>query len=345
MRGLQQTVHPLFILSNQSIMSLSFQPSLLLRNGHIQTTLTSLKLRKAIARKRAEQLRKNEEEIILHCGDGVRLLGAYSPSHSDARGLAILIHGWEGSQNSSYILSAAGTLFREGYSIFRLNLRDHGDSHHLNPKPFNSSRLDEVALAVKEAIHRYPHSRTFLTGYSLGGNFAIRVGAHAEDYGLPLTKIVAISPLINPLTTTRNMQERHRIYHHYFIKKWKKSLQKKMEHFPEMDDVTVLNRLQSLKEMHDYFVPRHTGSPTTKEYFKTYTITRSQLEKLTIPMHIYSAADDPITTIEELDDLQGLPNLTIHTPQYGGHCGFIEKLNFTNWIDRQLVDQFTPSTL
>lgn len=324
-------------------MSDSFLPSLPLRNGHIQTTLTSLKLRKAVARKRARDLNKTQEEVILDCGEGVRLLGTYSAVQQPAKGLVILIHGWEGSQDSSYILSAAASLYRAGYSIFRLNLRDHGNSHHLNSKPFNSSRLAEVALAVAKVAQIYPHQNNFLAGFSLGGNFALRIGIHATDYGIQLSKIAAISPLINPLSTTRNMQEKHRIYHHYFVKKWKKSLRTKMERFPEMDNVSMLVELKSLKEMHDYFVPRHTGSNTTVEYFKTYTITKPRLEKLSIPTHIYSAIDDPITTVDELDNFGDIENLSLHTPRYGGHCGFIEDLSFNSWIDTQLINLFDSS--
>lgn len=324
-------------------MSYSFLPSLPFRNGHIQTTLTSLKLRKAVARKRARDLRNIQEGIILDCGDGVRLLGAYSAGQKPGKALVILIHGWEGSQDSSYILSAAASLYKKGYSVFRLNLRDHGSSHHLNPKPFNSSRLDEVGLAVSEILQRFPHRYNFLAGFSLGGNFALRIAMHAADYDLQLLKIVAISPLINPLSTTRNMQERHRIYHHYFVKKWKKSLRTKMEVFPEMDDVSMLVQLKSLKAMHDYFVPKHTGSVTTEEYFQTYTITRSQLKKLNTPTHIFSAIDDPITTVDELDNFGGIKNLTIHTPRYGGHCGFIEDFFFSSWIDKQLIELFNSS--
>jgi predicted alpha/beta-fold hydrolase len=322
------------------IMSHSFKPFFPLRNGHIQTTLTSLKLRKYIAKKRASRLRDVEQPVVLSCDNGVRLLGTYSENPSSTGGIVILIHGWEGSQDSSYILSAASSLYKAGYSIFRLNLRDHGNSHHLNPEPFNSSRLDEVALAVRQVCQRYPHKYTFLTGFSLGGNFVLRVGIHAVDYKLSLTGIAAISPLINPLSTTKNMQEEHWIYHHYFIKKWKKSLRTKMEYFPEMDDVSMLVKLKSLKEMHDYFVPRHTQSTTTREYFKTYTLTKAQLEQLTTPTHIFSAADDPITTVDELDTFHDLANLSIHTPKYGGHCGFIQDFTFASWIDSQLVNHF-----
>ena len=60
-----------------------------------------------------------------------------------AQRLAVLLHGWEGSAASLYILSLAQRLFDHGYEVLRLNLRDHGDTYHLNRELFHSCRLPE----------------------------------------------------------------------------------------------------------------------------------------------------------------------------------------------------------
>ena len=61
----------------------------------------------------------------------------------------MLLHGWEGSSDSLYLLSLAQPLFEAGYDVARLNLRDHGDSHHLNEEIFHSCRIAEVVGAVR----------------------------------------------------------------------------------------------------------------------------------------------------------------------------------------------------
>ena len=326
-------------------MTCLFKPPAFIRNPHVQTTLTSLRPRKYLARQRASIIKENEQEIILDCGSGVRLLGYFNQTANNTKGLVTLIHGWEGSSDSSYILSAATALYKSGFSVFRLNLRDHGDSHHLNRKPFNSSRLGEVLAAVININKIFPHNRSFLAGFSLGGNFAIRVALQISAADLKLTKVVAISPLINPLTTTESMEKNHKIYHHYFIKKWKSSLRKKMEIFPKMDDEAVLLQLNTLRQMHDYFVPRHTASTTTPEYFATYRLQPENLRSLKTATHIINAVDDPITRVSELQDIATahIPNLTIDTVPYGGHCGFIQDMLLTSWVDNQLVELFSKS--
>ena len=102
------------------------------------------------------------------------------------RALAILLHGWEGSAQSSYILHTGARLLAEGCDVFRLNFRDHGKTHHLNAGLFHSCRIDEVVGAVGEVAKRFPERPLIIGGFSLGGNFALRVALRAPAAGIPL---------------------------------------------------------------------------------------------------------------------------------------------------------------
>jgi predicted alpha/beta-fold hydrolase len=82
-----------------------FTPSLPLRNPHLQTILASLKIRAP----GENPLRAHSEQALVDGGRGVRLVGcrtARPPGSS--RGLAILLHGWEGSAESTYMLTTGG---------------------------------------------------------------------------------------------------------------------------------------------------------------------------------------------------------------------------------------------
>ena len=67
-----------------------------------------------------------------------------------------------------------------GFEVVRLNLRDHGATHHLNRELFHSCRLPEVVGAVRALALRFPGMPLVLAGFSLGGNFMLRVAAHRE---------------------------------------------------------------------------------------------------------------------------------------------------------------------
>ena len=116
------------------------------------------------------------QEMIIDAGSGVRLLGYHSrQTVSQARGLIILLHGWEGSSDSTYILSTGRFFYRRGYDVFRLNLRDHGKSHHLNRGLFHGALTEETNKAVENISRLFPAGPCYLIGFSLGGNFALRI--------------------------------------------------------------------------------------------------------------------------------------------------------------------------
>jgi len=316
-----------------------FRPPLLLRNPHIQTILASLAPRKKLAGKRARKLLMASRETLLDCGDGVRLLGYASIQPDTTKGLVTLIHGWEGSSDSAYILSAAGVLYDHGYSIFRLNLRDHGQSHHLNRELFNSTRLAEVAGGLRAIFRSFPHTRNFLVGFSLGGNFVLRLATMLPtDKGL--NQCIAICPLIDPVETTATLEQDHPVYHHYFVRKWRRSLSQKAACFADLHIEELLRGKSRLHLIHDAFVPRHTPYNTTRDYFLAYRITNTWLEKLRVPTHIIMAEDDPIISARHFNTIKETALLTIERQRCGGHCGFLQSLDLSSWLDFRLVNIF-----
>ena len=201
-----------------------FQPPRLLRNAHIQSILASSKLRKPKLLKAASEMIKASREELLPAGESTYLHCIISEhqavEQNTSRPLVILLHGWEGSAQSSYILSSATALYNQGYDVLRLHLRDHGPSHHLNAGLFHAARIGEVIEAVRSINEKYPRKLTYLTGFSLGGNFALRLAAHARIHQLKLNKVIAISPVVNPTNTMAALDNGSVIYRAYFMKKW-----------------------------------------------------------------------------------------------------------------------------
>ena len=95
--------------------------------------------------------------MVLEVGNDVRLQGVHSArSDVEPRGLVVLLHGWEGSSDSNYMQLTAARLLAAGFAVFRLNFRDHGDSHHLNEGLFHSNRIDEIVDALRAVAARWP---------------------------------------------------------------------------------------------------------------------------------------------------------------------------------------------
>ena len=312
-----------------------------LGNAHLQSWLASCGPRRALIRSRARALQAAAREEILDCGDGIRLHGVYSPHPRAERGLVILIHGWHGTADSAYLLSAGAHLFTHGFSVFRLHLRDHGPSHHLNRELFNSARLPEVVAAVRRITALHPHEHTFLGGFSLGGNFALRVALAAPAAGIALERVVAVCPVLDP-ARTMDALERSPVYHEYFRRKWRKALLQKLLHFPDYGYGEDLRQLRSLGAMNEFFVPRYTGFADTPSYLDAYAITGERLAGLTVPSRIITSRDDPVIPAADLARLAHPPALTIELTERGGHCGFIMDWRLHSWIDGRLDQLFRP---
>ena len=238
------------------------------------------------------------EDMLLECGDGVRLLGQYSPRNMPEKGLVTLIHGWEGSSESTGIMSLAATIYEQGFGVVRLNLRDHGPSHHLNKELFNSTRLSDVLGAMEAIQSRLAPRKNYLVGFSLGGNFSLRVGADQANRDFKLDHIIAVCPVIYPPNTMESLEQGSRFYHDYFVYKWKRSLSKKIEHFPEYDFGPLLDEMKTLREMNHHFVPNYTAFADTDTYLKAYAISGDRLKNLQVPAHLITSADDPVVMAE-----------------------------------------------
>jgi predicted alpha/beta-fold hydrolase len=321
----------------------NFNPPRSLRNAHVQTLLSSSFLRKWPLQWQTRHLASQAEDVILECSDGIRLHGLYNPHPAPTRGLAILLHGWEGCAESSYQVSTTLTLHNAGFDVFRLHLRDHGPSHRLNPELFNSARLQEVVDAVMEIQRLFPHEKNFLAGHSLGGNFSMRIAARAHNAGIDLDRVVAVCPVLDPLRTMNALENGSQIYHQYFLRRWKRSLAIKLEHFPELGYGDSLLNMQTLGEMNEYFVPHHTGFNDPKSYYNAYALTGDVLADLSVPAHIILSQDDPMIPADDLEKLAGSEYLTIEAPRYGGHCGFLKNWRLHGWIDERLLELLVPA--
>jgi len=316
-----------------------FQPPAPIRGAHAQSMLASVKLRWPWIRYRARHLLSGARHVVLHGDDGVRLNGYYTEQKNNAP-LAVLLHGWEGSAKSQYILSSAAHLLNAGYSVFRLQLRDHGDNHHLNREVFHSCRLEETAEAVRQIRLRFKPDQLFLGGFSLGGNFSLRIARHAPSIGLDIDGVCAVSPVIDPATTLKNMEAGPRIYQEYFMKKWRRSLRRKSLFFPDQINLSLVKTHRRLLELTEVLVDTLNEFETVNDYFDGYSVREDRLHEISTPTVILASKDDPIVPDEPLSAVSETPHLRIHRTDYGGHCGFINNFHTESYADKFMLKWF-----
>lgn len=318
-----------------------FRPPFYLRNSMLQTFLGSNRPVTSLT----GPLLTAARPVVLQCDDGVRLAGAFSAVPADrAKGLVIFLHGWEGSIASAYVTATGQHLFRCGYHIFRLNLRDHGDTHHLNRGLFYATLFDEVSSAVRQAARMAEKLPVYLCGFSLGGNFALRIACRWQgaSTGIDLRQIAAISPVLDPAKATDAI-DRRLLIRRYFRRKWQRSLRKKQQLFPENYDFSDISALVGIRQMTDKLLERYSPYADAVEYFAGYTLQRRDFETIDVPTTIITARDDPIIPVADFDALPPGRYLRKIIHSYGGHNGFIYNLRGRAWYEAYLQQIFDAS--
>lgn len=323
----------------------SYKPPFGLDNRHLQNILSSSGLRRALIEKRDASVLRKSHVITLDCGNSIKLMGEFNEQKSpQSKGLVVLMHGWEGSTRSGYMLSATASLLRAGFDVFRLNFRDHGDTHHLNRGLFHSALEEEVIGAVKAIQQRWHKKpRYFLAGFSLGGNFALRVALKEQCLPEPLSHVFAVCPVLDPANSMQAMERSKHLYERYFVRKWKRSLTKKLAAFSSYDYAAALTKMRRLRDMNDFFIPRYTPMGSVEKYFASYTLTGNVLSSLKTPSTILLSSDDPVVPEEDVQKLVQLPHLHLDITARGGHCAFLSSYSLKSWADARMVAAFLAS--
>ena len=323
-------------------MSDDFNPSWLIRHHQIQSILATKSPRRRLWLKRGSRMEAVQQFHVLEAEPGVKLTGMHSrqPDGTPPRGLCVLIHGWEGSHESVYLYSMACALYQAGYNIFRLNLRDHAGSHHLNEELFHSARMSEVLGAIEQVLTLDATRRLYVAGFSLGGNFALRVGLQGPARGIVPRLTVGISPSINPGATLAAIDSGPFVFKKYFLKKWRDTLRAKKAVWPKYD-FSAYYELENFVETTRHFVSEHTEYASLDDYLAQYTLTPQMLMEGPAPLAVITAIDDSVIPHADFAGLAERGSMVRYlATAHGGHCGFIENLRLSSWAERRVLEWF-----
>lgn len=310
-----------------------FDPPAVLASPHLQTILARIPARTGDTA--ALPLRK----VILHCRDTVRLEARVSTAPVGGP-LVTIIHGWLGDSGSWYVQRTARALRAGGFRVACLMLRDHGGTASCNREMFNSARLGEVLDACNALVEQCGPASAGIMGFSLGGNFALRLACHA-DLDHRLVACLPVSPVIDPAATVRAIDTGWLVYRKWFVDKWRLALKEKQAAFPnEYRDLTGAMRLSTVAGITDYLVGRYLPYRDSADYYSRYDLRGDRLAKVRIATRIIAAEDDMVIPGGSYAEVTPNDHVDLELSRHGGHCGFLEDWRLNCHLDGASVDFF-----
>ena len=315
----------------------AFEPHPLLRNPHVVTAMAALWPRK-LSHLPAATGRLFDVE------PGTKLLAkCHWQRHRQRHPTLVLVHGLEGSSESSYMLGIAEKSFVSGFNVLRMNQRNCGGTEHLTPTLYDAGLSGDYRAVLEELIERDAFSEIFFAGYSLGGNLVLKMaGELGPNAPSELRGICAVCPSIDPAAAADAIAQPHNIlYERYFMMRYRRLLQRKARLFPDRYSIEALDQIEGLREWDEAITAPVGGYLNAADcYYQTSA--KRVVTGIRVPTLIIAAQDDPIIPFASFCDpaIVDNPFISLIATRYGGHCGFVSRYAGDErfWAESRIVD-------
>jgi predicted alpha/beta-fold hydrolase len=182
-------------------------------------------------------------------------------------------------------------------------------------------------ISIARQLKDEGFSQIILAGCSLGGNIVLKaageLGTSATDL---ICGVATISPSIDLEASVRSIEKpRNRIYERYFLRILKLNIREKALLYPELYDVSRLDKIKSIRQFDDIYTAPMGGYGNADNYYRTAS-SINVLHRIVVPTLIIIAEDDPMVPFESFKS-PALNNEAIKliATKHGGHVGFIHQ--------------------
>ncbi|MER3428097.1 MAG: alpha/beta hydrolase [Pyrinomonas sp.] len=317
-----------------------FKPHPLFRSAHAQTLAAFLWPRRFLFR--AAQY---DEARTFEVEPDVRLLARCRWQESRReRATVILVHGFEGSASSVYILGTADKAFRAGFNVVRLNMRTCGGTEHLTPTLYHSGLIRDFDSVIGQLVEQDRLRALLLVGFSMSGNMTLRLVAEYGAARRPeLVGAVAVSPSLDLNACADAIERReNRIYQRSFLRSLRRRMRRKHRLHPDTYDLAPLRRVRTIRDFDEFFTTKYGGYRSVSEYYAA-TSAKEHLAHIRRPTLIIQAQDDPLIPFASFphETIARNPYIIMLAPQNGGHVGFLAKSTVGEdrwWAENRAVE-------
>jgi len=304
------------------IIESEFTPARWLKNRHAQTIYPALPWTwRSYPALRRQELELPDGDITavdwLVAGDN---LAGTAP-------LLVILHGLEGSAESSYARMLMEAALKLGWRSCVLHFRDCGDYRNRLPRRYHAGETNDLRYFL-EHLHKYPESAenagpVVAVGYSLGGNVLLKYLGESED-DTPLRAATAVCVPLNLHECAGALEQGFsKVYQRYLLKRMKQSMKRKFDRHTAAFDWDRAMRSRTFAEFDDWVTAPLHGFDGMQDYYDRCSSVKF-LKGIERPTLIVNALDDPFMTPEVIPSEDQLSaQVTLEVATAGGHVGFI----------------------
>ena len=261
--------------------------------------------------------------------------------------IALLLHGLEGSRESTYILGLTQMLNRINWNVAVMEFRSCSGEINQAKRLYHSGETTDAAWVVGQLTQRFPGKRIYMAGYSLGGNVTAKwLGENGDDIPKSIKAAAIVSAPYNLVESSNAMDNSLacKMYIWRFIRTLTPKAIEKSKQYPGCLDIDAVLKARTWKGFDDAATAPLHGFKDAHDYYTSVQCGQF-VEHIRRPTLLLSAADDPFNPGNSfpMDACNESPWLHPQLTDLGGHVGFVRKgdtglVGF--WSEEQIVRFF-----
>ncbi len=308
----------------------NFSPTMPFKNGYFNTMYRALFTKNTINYKRKRITTWDHDFIDLDF------------SFVGSKTLALLIHGLEGSSNSTYMISTSKHLNKIGLDTVCFNLRGCSGEDNLLLGSYHSGKTEDVDFIVSHLLENYNYENIIIIGFSLGGNLTLKyLGEKSAAISPKIRGGIAFSVPIDIASAEKEMDKlKNKLYIELFFKTMKNKLLQKAHKFPEYNlDKDLLFKATKFKHLEKLYTVPVFGFKSPEDYWEKAS-SKPYLKTIQKPTLLVNAKDDSFLSKEcfPFYEAQKSENFFFESTDYGGHVGFMNsfKSEENSWLEKRI---------
>ena len=317
------------------ILSSSYHPPMLFRNGHTNTIIPKFfRTIKAVTyqRKRIE----TEDDDFLDLDFSLR----------GSKSIVVIIHGLEGSSEGHYVKGVVRAVNAHGWDAVALNLRGCSEEDNRNYYSYHSGKSDDLAYVVHKLLKDFAYKEIRIVGFSLGGNITLKY-AGEQGSNLP-SEVKAVAAVSVPCSLESAAEVIGKSFGGVYLKRFLKTLKakaiaKKKKHPEAPFSVKTIQEAKDFFAYDGIVTAAANGFKSARDYY-TRCSCKQFLPDIKIPAYLINAIDDPFfgEACFPYEEAKANKNFLLEVPPYGGHVGFVSGFDFQQyfWHEQQIMRFF-----